>query len=217
MNCEKSAVLLALRSGGDLPAKDARALATHVETCEACHKLGDELAESLAWMRTSAAPPASEADYAGIRREVWQRIEAGKPKSHGQFGRRLVLTAAGLFAAALAAVLLVRRAPEDPSTVASAPPPATLGAAAAVQSPAPASVETPAVFAPSPPATEPSRVAASLPRDRVRPRPPGSSGESRVERIEFRTANPNVRIIWLVKKGEEKSSSLGAGPLEEAS
>jgi hypothetical protein len=38
-----------------------------------------------------------------------------------------------------------------------------------------------------------------------------------VDRIEFRTANPNVRIIWLVRKGEDKSSSLKAGRIEEVS
>jgi hypothetical protein len=60
------------------------------------------------------------------------------------------------------------------------------------------------------------QVAASIPRHRSR-RPPAVSGESAVERIEFRTGNPNVRIIWLVKKGEEKSSSFGAGRIEEVS
>jgi hypothetical protein len=212
MKCKEAGTLLALRAGGDLPERDLERLGAHLESCAGCRPLGEELAASFAWTKAFGAPPVSEADYAAMRREVWRRIEAGGAKPAAPFaGRRLVLTAAGLFAAALAAVLLVRRAPRESTTVAAVLPPAAVAAA-----PSPAREEAP-VSAPAPLLTAPARVAASNSRPRVRPRPPAVSGESAVERIEFRTANPNVRIIWLVKKGEEKSSSIEAGRIEEVS
>lgn len=215
MKCEEAGTLLALRAGGDLLEKDLERLTTHLESCAGCRPLGEELAASFAWTKAPAAPLVSEADYAAMRREVWRRIEAGGAKSAAPFaGGRLVLTAAGLFAAALAAVLLVRRTPRESTPVAAVRPSAT---AAAAPSPGREEASAAATPAPAPLVTAPVRVAASNSRPRVRPRPPAVSGESAVERIEFRTANPNVRIIWLVKKGEEKSSSLEAGRIEEVS
>jgi hypothetical protein len=216
MKCEEAWTLLALRAGGDLPERDLERLGAHLESCAGCRPLGEELAASFAWTKAFGAPPVSEADYAAMRREVWRRIEAGGAKPAAPFaGRRLVLTAAGLFAAALAAVLLVRRAPRESTQVAAVLPPAAV--AAGRPSPAPAREEASVSAAPAPLVTAPARVTASNSRSRVRPRPPAVSGESAVERIEFRTANPNVRIIWLVKKGEEKSSSIEAGRIEEVS
>jgi len=216
MNCENARNLLALRAGGDLPGSDVARLSGHLEACSGCRALGDELTASVAWVRDSTAPPVAVEEYAAIRRDVWRRIEAGGERPRSPLAGRLVLTAAGLFAAALAAVILDRRAPRESRTVVAAPPAAT--AAARAVGPSPALAEAPSVPAPAHVVTAgPVRAAASILRRPAGRRSPAVSGESAVERIEFRTANPNVRIIWLVRKGEEKSSSRAAGRLEEVS
>jgi len=213
MRCEKARKLLALESGGDLPGARDRALASHLEVCRRCRAFSEELALAVAWMRSAAEPVISEADYAAMRREVWRRIESGRGARSSSFGAgRLVLAAAGLLAAVLSLFLLARKSPQE-SPVASArpavvePPPAPPNPTVSSAGPAPSPAH----------AAEPVRVAVSRPPRSARRRPVAPAGDSAVERIEFRTANPNVRIIWLVRKGEEKSSSMPAGRTEEVS
>jgi hypothetical protein len=81
--------------------------------------------------------------------------------------------------------------------------------AAAVAEPLARPLEEPS----SPPA--PVKFARHTPRKPVRPA--GRGAESSVVRIEFQTANPDVRIIWLVKKGEAAPAAVTAGRNQEVS
>ena len=216
MTCERAQRLLALQSGGDLPGGRERKVAAHLEGCEACRSFSGELEQSAAWIREAAPPSVSEASYAEMRREVWRRIESGQANAGARRIGRIAWAAATVATAALAAFLLAPKAPREsavpssrPGDMASLP----TRAAAPVVSPAPEAA--PASAAEASPAAV--RVAAGHPQRPLRRRPSAPAAESAVDRIEFRTANPNVRIIWLVRKGEEKSSSRAAGRIEEVS
>lgn len=219
MNCDRVRKLLPLQAGGDLPEDQSRIVAGHVESCADCRSLSGELSGSLAWLHSTGAPPVSESDYAELRRAVWRRIESGGPVSASAPGdrNRLALAGAGLLAAVLAAILLVARAPRE----------TPVAALRVVASPVFSESVTPAAASRSvpaetgPPRTPPESASAAaavagLPPKPRRHRPPAPV-TSDVDRIEFRTANPNVRIIWLVRKAEEKSSSLPAGRNQEVS
>jgi anti-sigma factor RsiW len=207
VNCELARKLLPLHAGGDLPEKDSLVVAEHAAQCPDCRALSEDLSRSLAWLRSTGAPSVSESDYTEVRRSVWRRIEEGKPELPGFFPdrSRLLVAGAALFAAVLAGLLLVRRPPDKTIT--------------ARREPSPAPSTPLSVSAPDAPLAKPSpvQVAAASPPSRVRHHRSVRGEPSGVDRIEFRTANPNVRIIWLVRKGGEKSSSLPAGRNQEVS
>ena len=220
MTCEKARRLLALRSGGDLPGGREAQVSAHLAGCEPCRSLALDLGRSAAWTKEAVPPPLTDTAYAEMRREVWRRIESGQARPKAGMIGRLAWAAAGIFAAALAAFLLVPR-PRQGSAVVARRPPAIRPRATPATQPAVSPIpEAPAAASAAASATspEPFRVAAvSRPRRPARQRSSAAAGDSPVERIEFRTANPNVRIIWLVRKGEEKSSSNAAGRIEEVS
>jgi hypothetical protein len=138
------------------------------------------------WLR-SERPPFTDEDRAAMRRAVWREIEARRQPEGGFRPARLVLAGTALLAAVLVAVLWLRppaSAPLAPVLAAVTRDPATV--AEAVQRP-------PAEESPRPPATGHAR-----PNVRRRLTEP----EGVPVRIEFQTANPEVRIIWLVNKGE---------------
>lgn len=164
------------------------------------------------WLR-SERPPFGEEDRAAMRRAVWREIEAQGRAPRGFVFRfrttRIALAGAGaLLAAVLAAVLWLRPipvAPDGPAAATVLPDPAKRPAPA----PAPEAVQRESVEASlAPPATGRSR--PSLRTRRTEPR-------GVPVRIEFQTANPEVRIIWFVKKGEAAPRLLPAGHQQEVS
>jgi len=209
MKCSKVAKALPLSVGHDLEEGRSREISAHLEWCGSCRALEAGLRESRAWLEAAPRPPLDEADYSAVRRGVWQRIEAQEGESRRRHPRadRLVL-AGGLLAAALLAVFLsVRRRPEAVETAQRrlAASPVAVPAAGAV-----AAAEDHS----EPPVSVASEAIASAPRARVR-RAATAGGQS-VVKIEFQTANPDVRIIWLVKKGGGVPSAA-AGRLQEVS
>ena len=201
MTCRRVEKTLPLFVGRDLDPSRMASVAAHLAACERCRALQVELAGSRAWLEASPAPPIPQADYATMRLAVWRRIEtgAGKPAS-GRAGR-LVLASAGILAVAFASILVLRarlEIPPAPGRAASAP-----REEAAVAAPPAKPLEEPS----SPPA--PVNFARHSPRKPVRSA--GRGAESSVVRIEFTTANPDVRIIWLVKKGEAAPAAAPAG------
>ena len=226
MNCDRARKLLPLFAGEDLDAKDSGAVEEHVARCPECRAFSEELSGSLAWLRSAGAPPASEAEYAEMRRRVWRRVGERGSAAQPAFlqWRKAAFAAAVVLTAIVGTFLFYRRAPRETAIVAATslapniPTPAAVlpGGRGAAPSPLPYDTEAGGLPAPrveSPPA---EHVATNSP-GRVR-RQRSVRGESAgVDRIEFRTANPNVRIIWLVRKGEDKSSSLKAGRIEEVS
>jgi hypothetical protein len=161
----------------------------------------DDLEPVSEWLR-SEQPPFSEEDRAAMRRGVWREIEA-RTAAEGAFRpARLVPAGAAVLAAVLVAVLWLRppaSAPEAPALAAVTKNPATV-AEAAQRPPVEDSFRQPAAGH-APPYTRPRR------------REP----EGVPVRIEFQTANPEVRIIWLVKKGEAAPRSFSSGRHQEVS
>lgn len=206
MTCRKMERALPLFVGRDLDPARMSQVAAHLAACERCRGLHEELAAGRAFLEASPAAPLSEADYADLRRAVWIRIETGVGRpTRGRLGR-LILASAGVMAVALAAILVLHR-PEHPQA------PGRTGAAFREE---PAVAALPAAPREEPPAPpEPVTAGGYTPRKAVRTAARGP--ESRVVRIEFQTANPDVRIIWLVKKGETAPAAAPAGRNQEVS
>jgi hypothetical protein len=207
MTCRKVEKALPLFVGRDLDPARMSEIAEHLAACERCRGLQTELEAGRAFLEASPAPPLSEADYDTLRRGVWRRIETGAGRPEGGRAGRLVLASAGILAVAFSAILVLRARLELPraSGRTAAAPRAEAAAAALPAAPReePASPPVPAAFGP-----ESVRKAA---------RPAGRGPESSVVRIEFQTANPDVRIIWLVKKGETAPTAAPAGRNQEVS
>lgn len=213
MRCESSVRLLALREDGGLSPREARRLAEHLEGCGRCRALRRELAQGRRWIESAPPPPLAEEDFAAVRRGVWRVIEArGLDSRRSAFvARALGVAAAGLAAAALGVIWLAREAPE-PALERVAPPTATPLTTAL---PEPSSAGKSARLAVPPAASSsvsPARAARVVRAARRRAVP---AGEPAFSRIEFRTANPNVRVIWLVEKGRGDSSAPPAGRHQE--
>ncbi len=207
MTCRKVEKALPLFVGRDLDPARMSEVAAHLAACERCLGLHAELAAGRAFLEASPAAPISEADYAALRRAVWSRIETGVVSPAGGLAGRLILASGGLVAVALAAILVPHARPELPR---------------AADRTGSVPGEEPAVAAlPATPREEPPRqpVPATSVGDRPRKaaRLAGRGPESSVVRIEFQTANPNVRIIWLVKKGEAAPAAAPAGRNQEVS
>ena len=207
MTCKRVEKALPLFVGRDLDPSRMASVAGHLVACEPCRSLQVELASSRAWLEASPAPPASEGDYATMRRAVWSRIETGAGAGKGASARagRLLLASSGALAAAFVAILVLRARPQIPrETGRTAPAPRE---EVAMATPSAKPLEEP----PSPPA--PPKLFRHGPSAPVRPAARGA--ESSVARIEFQTANPDVRIIWLVKKGETAPAARPASRNEE--
>lgn len=157
------------------------------------------------WLRRDT-PPWSDADRAAMRSGVWREIEAQSAAEGAMRPRRPAFVFAFAFVgpAVLAAVLfaVVWRRPSAGFAVAPA-------SAAVVPRPATDTTDTTDVTettaAPVPTKEEAVPRAAGPVRPHARPR--GREFEAVPVRIEFQTANPGVRIIWLVKKGDARSLS----------
>jgi len=207
MTCNRVEKVLPLFVGRDLDPSRMASVAAHLAECERCRSLRVELASSRAWLEASPAPPIAQADYATMRRAVWRRIETGAGKTASGHAGRLVLASAGILAVGFAAILLLRARPE-------------ISRAASGTGPVPRAETTAVAAPPAKPLQEPSLPPApiNVARHRrvpVRPARPGV--ESSVVRIEFQTANLEVRIIWLVKKGETAPAAAPAGRNQEVS
>jgi hypothetical protein len=153
------------------------------------------------WLR-SEQPPFSEEDRAVMRRGVWREIEA-RAAAQGAFRpARLVFAGAAVLAAVLVAVLWLRPLPGAPVVPA-------LAAVTTSAAPVVAAVQRlPVEDSPRPPAAAHVRTYA---------RPRRREAEGVPVRIEFQTANPEVRIIWLVKKGEAAPRPFSSGRHQEVS
>lgn len=77
MNCQQVEKLLPLYVSRDLEAARERLVIAHVESCAACAVAAGEYRQSRQWLQEFAPPAFSEDVYAGIRQNVWRRIESG--------------------------------------------------------------------------------------------------------------------------------------------
>jgi hypothetical protein len=161
----------------------------------------DDFEPVAEWLR-SEQPPFSEEDRAAMRQGVWREIGARAGLEGTSRPGRLVFAGAAVLAAVLVAVLWVRPVATAPVVATDAT--ATKNSASVTESAQPPPVEE------YPPLPAPGHV-----RPRVHPR--RAEPEGVPVRIEFQTANPEVRIIWLVKKGEAMPRPGFTGRKEETS
>jgi Putative zinc-finger len=205
MKCSRVERILPLSVGEELEGRQKREVEEHLAACEGCRLLQRDLLRSRAWIASIPVPPLGEAESGELRRGVWREIESRGLRAGGappRYRRFALSGAAGLLVAVLAGLSVLSRG--RPGGVAS-PPAAAVPAApeetvAAVAPPRTVAVEESAAPEPVPAKARPLRARAGRDTGAV---------PSEVVRIEFQTANPDVRIIWLVKKGAETSSAAG--------
>lgn len=175
MSCRKFARELALEVEGDLPAPRSRALAGHLESCEACRRLAVELRESQAWIKALGGAPLEEGALGAIRSAVLSRLEA-EPKRARRWRWALAPMAASLIVMAVGVL-------HQPRSVVAPPRPPAPHAALAIST--------------GPLAASASRVPTV--RRRARPaaaqRPPAPAAQPML--VRFTVGEPEIVIYWI--------------------
>lgn len=176
---------LSLWVEGDLPHDAAAAVEDHLTECPACREAADRLRQSQAWLREALASPFDSTDQGRLRQAVMDRIRTeplGAPTRW--FAPAPVLLAA---AAVLVVVVLTWNRPHGKANPISA-----AGSAPMAETTAPAP--------PLPPRLQLAKAAHAQAQARSRPRPgPEILPQGEPTRIEFQTADPTIRIIWLAQ------------------
>jgi hypothetical protein len=172
---------------GDLSAADLAEVEGHLAECPTCHAAAERLRLSQAWLREALAPPFAASDEGALHRAVMAQIRV---ETTAKPIRRLAIRR-GLLAACAASLLIAtfiwRREPKGPVQLSGLGVP-----------PAPMTV-TPQPDARSNHAPhEAPRPAHPSPRMALA-RKAGSPPPAEPARIEFQTADPNIRIIWLAR------------------
>jgi hypothetical protein len=170
----------------------------------------DDFAPISEWLRSERAPFGQE-DFAAMRRGVWREIEARRERQYAFRPGRL-LAGGAMLAAAFVAVLWLRPASEGRSVT----PPAFDRVPV---------ISTDGTFRGQGDVDDFRRPFPATPRSSTVPRPRSHAGaqpgalptRDAPVKIEFQTANPDVRIIWLVKKDEAPPRSIPASRIEEVS
>ena len=174
---------------GDLDAVDMAAVDRHLAQCPDCRAAAADLRASQTRLREAMDFPFEASDRERLRQRVMDRLRAD---AAARPARRLMPRSALLATCAaslLVATFVWRRGHEvDGGTPQIMPPPVP----EIVQPSSLAELPIPTV----------RRQNASLPHPRERPAPrqdPEPPPQGEPTRIEFQTANPNVRIIWLAQ------------------
>jgi hypothetical protein len=207
MRCGRVRRLLPLYVGGDLGARDARAVFDHVRACADCAALDAAFDSSRSLLGEFSPPDFDEEFYAGIRRAVHAEIETKRERRHtalaALFGRRRRFALAALAAVLVSSVTLTAlrresRLLDDRPTIESAAAPETAEADTVLggaSSNAPVDQEQVAPHTPR--AVRPTvRVKRAAPRPSQPLVALADECEPAMQKIEIQTADPNIRIIW---------------------
>jgi len=212
LNCKRATKMMPLHIGGDLPGDLDREIAKHLKICEECSRLGREFRESKSLLAEACALPQFGAQfYDEIRNAVLDKITRGGVSSQPQFGRRWIY--AGAFALMLMASAFVfvrwhvaREVRPDSASITRTTD--NIASDQEPNSPLPIhSKDLPSKFQRtsrratwSRPDSKQIESARNLDAPAIPPRvwPTARASASEVSRIEIQTANPNIRIIWLV-------------------
>jgi hypothetical protein len=206
VKCSRVEGILPLFVGDDLEGRRKREIEEHLAGCEGCRLLQGDLLRGRAWIASIPVPSLGEAESGELRRGVWREIESRGVRAGGavpRYRRFAVSSAAALLLAVLVGLAVLSRGRPGP---AASPPAAVIPSAPEER-----------VVAVAPPRTveevdesaAPEPVPAKARPLRARAGPHTGAIPSEVVKIEFQTANPDVRIIWLVKKGAETPSAAG--------
>lgn len=74
MNCAALESLIALYVEGDLPVSDRRRVETHLESCEVCSRLAEELRESQSIFKSLRAGTVNASDLIHVRERVLKEV-----------------------------------------------------------------------------------------------------------------------------------------------
>jgi hypothetical protein len=177
---------LPLWIAGDLTHHEMACIEAHLAKCPTCHAAANALRTSQDWLREAMASPFDASDATHLRHRVMDQIRTETTaKPIQRFRVRPALIAAS--AASLLAASLVWRMDQRREA-----PPATIE-----MPPIPPVAEIRPQPAPEP--TAASRRATPIHLSRVEPIPRETESPPQNEpaRIEFQTADPTIRIIWL--------------------
>ena len=211
MNCSHVQRLLPLYTGDDLPIRKADSVRAHLFECQQCNDLATGYSESLAWVNSAGRIDLDERFFEELRDSVWRGVRAGeKSRSNRRLAWLTLLGSAAAIALIAAIAMFGGRRVEPPV----APEVARETQTRSVD---PAALVHPVEKAPSRRVVHrrrPSRVeaVASIPVSAA-PEIAGSHNSANAEsaspvldtlrRIEIQTADPTVRIIWLVAEPAE--------------
>ena len=229
MQCTLAEKLIPLFVSDDLPDDQMKTLREHLDGCADCQELAAAFSESQNWLRTFAAPIFDEAIFddlrAGLAREIAGDEERPRwfaPRWNPRFAFRAAM--AGLLLIAAFGIYIFRHQPNPDEKLTLHPenadqldghPPKTdrrdqpINPKRAVRygkrkrpatrqydlSASPGALTLP-VLQPIPVSPEPRDVAVT---DTTRDRG--------MLRIEFQTADPNIRIIWFAPKTDTSTQS----------
>jgi hypothetical protein len=191
MNCRDWEQRVALYSGGDLDAVEARDVERHVAECAGCQLLASGLKQALETLRESHQDVAAEAAFAAVRARVLAEVERER---HPWWRRVWPYGAASAAAAVAGMVFWVWPAAPPPPQVAPARVP-----------PAPV---TRVHQAPEPPAKAVLRRGLSPRRPRRVPPAPKAEVPSQPHQpetvvVRLLSNDPDVVILWIAEtKGE---------------
>jgi predicted anti-sigma-YlaC factor YlaD len=175
--------LLPLWVEEDLPRETAAAVEVHLVECPACREAADRLRQSQTWLREALASPFVAVDQDRLRQAVMDRIRTeplGAPTR--RFAPALLAAAAVLMV-----VVLTWNRPQGKANPLSA-----VGSAPMTETASPAH--------PLPPRLELAKASHPQAQAHSRPRPDSTAlPQGEPTRIEFQTADPTIRIIWLAQ------------------
>lgn len=175
---------------GDLSEGEASAVQAHLAQCPACRAAAEALRESQAWLKAASGSPFTFEERRQLRQDVMARIQAvpprklrGAPPFLKVRPILLAVAALGLFLILAVKGLPWGHADRQNRVAVQAPPPRP--------EPDPGLAPAPAV-----PDPRPRFVGLRSPAQTIKASAPSEAGLSR---IEFKTRNPNIRIIWLAR------------------
>ena len=230
MNCKKAAQLIPLFVEADLDAAEMQQVTKHLDACNSCRSLAVEFQASQSWLHTAALPAFEEAVFATVRSAVQNEIARPTiadwltPIWHWKLAFAvsavlLLWASSFVFWARFRAVPVMSKSQGQITAAAtccstgsvsdlnlnnskhvSAPGSGRLRSPCRNRVPAKRVAdrhEMPLAMPPASslePATPPPVMAFA------EPQPETATSESEMLRMEFQTADPNIRIIWLTPK-----------------
>ncbi len=228
MNCRQIEQLIPLFAGGDLDPKHAAAIALHLETCDGCRRLAGEFSETHDWLAGSTPPRLDQSFLDQLRSQVLREIDAGRRKSSwfDPFALPINWRLPIAVSTALVLVILIAGIVAYRQTARTEPGPVelTLGTAIIKEANPPSTGNSKDSRRASAGQAKHDRKRSNqlAPRtgdnsydDQLGLAAPASDANQagretiaqEVTRIEFQTADPNIRIIWFASNHDAPQSS----------
>lgn len=194
MQCREAQNLMPLHAANDLPAGQAERMADHLRACAGCRDYQAKFEASRAWLLEQASLSIDEAFLAEIRAGV--RREMTRSPRWVDWVKRLTFTPIPRFVMAAAILLIVAIVwlmSRQHSVAPVIPPPEVV------------EHQHRGEVTPSPTEVKMAQNKPNKSRPRARKREilrpegmvAGNEPAPEMTRIEFQTADPNIRIIWL--------------------